>query len=250
MKEKTITIKGLVVNYKYAGSGQPLLILHGWRSSSNAWVEIQSGLVEKDYKVISIDMPGFGKSDVPSTVWGVDEYSEFVLDFVNKLKLDTFVLLGHSFGGQTAVKFASDNQDRVSKLILIAPSAIRKKKGVGNKGIMYFAKIAKLLIPFGKDFAKKVLYKILQRGDYMRAHGIMKEIFKKVISQDMSPLLPSIRVSTLLLWGSKDDSVSVEDGRLIQDVMPNADLKIITGAKHSPNLTNPKQVIEIIDRFI
>lgn len=250
MIEKTVIIKGLVVNYKSAGNGQPLLILHGWASSSNSWVKIQSALAEKGYKVISVDMPGFGKTNAPLTVWGIDEYSTFVLDFANKLKLDTFVLLGHSYGGQTAVKFVSDNPDRVTKLILVAPSVIRKKKGVGNKGIMYFTKTVKLLIPFGKDFAAKVLYKVLRKGDYLRAQGIMKEIFKKVISQDMFSLLPSIRVNTLLIWGSKDDMVSVEDGRLMQDAMPNADLKIISGAKHSPNLTNTEQVTDIIERFI
>ena len=252
MEEQTITIDGLVVNYKTAGNGQPLLILHGWGGSSDSFLEIQSSIAEMGYCVVSIDMPGFGKSSPPPFAWGINEYADLVLAFVEKLQLKRFVLLGHSFGGQTAIKFASQHPDKIDRLILIAPSAMRKKPGLIKQIIVHMTKAAGFVIPFeGLRYnLKRVLYKILDKRDYLKAQGIMKDVFQKIILDDMSSLISSIQAKTLLIWGDKDDHVSLSDGNSMAENMPNAELHVISGAKHSPHLTHFEQVQDIIKKFL
>lgn len=251
-QEKSISIKDSVVNYKITGEGKHLLILHGWGGSSDSWVEIQSSIQKQGYYVVSIDMPGFGKSAPPPFAWGINEYADLVLAFVEKLQLKRFVLLGHSFGGQTAVKFASQHPEKIDKLILVAPSVIRRKPGLKKQIITCVAKAAGFVIPFeGLRYnLKRVLYKMLGKQDYLKAQGIMKNVFQKIILDDMSYLLSSIQARTLLIWGDKDDHVPLSDGNIMVENMPNAELHVILGAKHSPHLTHVKQVQDIIKKFL
>ena len=91
MREETIEIHGTRVNYKTAGDPPPpeasdgrrgaILILHGWGSSSDSWIEVQKNLVQYGYNVVVPDLPGFGKTTPPAEVWGVEDYANFVFSF-------------------------------------------------------------------------------------------------------------------------------------------------------------------------
>ncbi|HXK32096.1 MAG TPA: alpha/beta fold hydrolase, partial [Candidatus Paceibacterota bacterium] len=71
MKEVRVLINGLETNYKIAGSGPAILVLHGWGGSSDSWVKVQEILSEKGYQVIAPDFPGLGVSANPPIAWGV-----------------------------------------------------------------------------------------------------------------------------------------------------------------------------------
>ena len=133
MLEKTVLVDGFQVHYKQMGEGRPLLILHGWGSSSDSWVRVQEMLAAKGYQVIVPDLPGFGKTQAPHTVWGVEEYAEFMNRFTEELGLEKFILAGHSFGGQTAIQFAVDHPGKLEKLVLIAAAGVRRTPGVAKK---------------------------------------------------------------------------------------------------------------------
>ena len=75
MEEKRILNNGLKINYKVAGQGPVVLILHGWRSSLNTWETVQKILANMGYKVYLLDLPGFGKSDSPPKPWKVSDYT-------------------------------------------------------------------------------------------------------------------------------------------------------------------------------
>jgi len=75
-------IKGLKINYKTLGEGRPLLILHGWGSRSDNWQKVGDMLAQNGIKVIIPDLPGFGQSDKPPRAWNLDDYCDFVEEFV------------------------------------------------------------------------------------------------------------------------------------------------------------------------
>jgi len=266
MQESQIEINGLQVYYKAAGEGQPILILHGWRSSSSSWVKVQEMLGEKGYQVIVPDLPGFGKTPppppkasarqgAPKEVWGVEEYADFVNQFVEQLGLEKFVLAGHSFGGQIAVQFAAIHSDRVKKLILVAPAAIRRKPTLETQVFALIAKTGSAfvsIIPSTKvrELAKKVLYRSIGRRDYARAEGVMRHIFQKIKLQDMSSLLPKITAPTLMLWGNRDEMTPIQDAYLMQELIPGAMLQIIEGGNHALNLQTPEKLSNFILEFL
>lgn len=254
-KEKTINIGNLEVNYKTAGSGPAILILHGWGKGSDSWAEVQELLSIQGYLVITPDLPGFGKTSPPNTVWGVDEYTNFVLQFVQKLGLEKISLFGHSFGGQIAVKFAVSHPEKLEKLILAAPAAIRREQGSRENLIQQIARVGSILlflVPTEglRQLLRKLFARIIGRSDYLEAYGIMRKIMQRVIREDFSGVFVKISKSTLLVWGENDRPVPIEDAYVMQKNIPSSFLKIIPGVGHRIHREVPEQLVQIIVYFL
>lgn len=251
MQEHQIIIRGLAVNYKVFGTGKakPILILHGWPSSSEKWIEVGKLLAEKETKVFIPDLPGFGKSQEPLLAWNTDSYIEWIREFCDNIEdlKKEFYLVGHSFGGGLAAKFAVKYNQRISKLFLISAAAIR---GVTPKKKLFYriAKIVKVFsfIPY-YDFIRKVFYKfVIRKSDYIYQKGIMKDTYVKIISEDLSFRLSFIKVPTIIIWGDNDNLTPVEDANFIHEKIRNSKLVIIKDKKHSLQLEAPEILTEKI----
>ncbi|HEX9721966.1 MAG TPA: alpha/beta hydrolase [Candidatus Paceibacterota bacterium] len=237
--ESKITIDDISINYKIAGIGQLILILHGWGSSVERWAKVQDMLGAKGHRVIVLDLPGFGKTPAPGAVWGVQEYAEFVNRFAQNLGLEKFVLVGHSFGGQIAVQFAVTHPEKTEKLVLVAAAAIRHEPGRKAKVLAAIAGVTPRPV-------KKVVSLTLTRSDYARAQGIMKDIMKKVITQDLSAKLSKIQAPTLIIWGDNDKDTPTEDAHIMHKLIPNSKLEILKGARHRINFEAPDKLAKTI----
>tara|TARA_Y100000310_G_scaffold345078_1_gene461636 strand:- start:1227 stop:2015 length:789 start_codon:yes stop_codon:yes gene_type:complete len=250
-----ITVDGLEVRYKTAGEGQPLLILHGWGGSLESWGRIQDRVVREGYQVTTIDLPGFGQTSPPPKVWGIADYSEFVYKFVEKLGISRTSILAHSFGGQIAIQFAVKYPDKADRLLLCAAAGVRRKKGLKIQVVQLVAKIGKIviyLLPFEslQERARKLFYRAIRRRDYVRAKGIMKEIFQKVIREDLSFSFAYIRMPTLIVWGSQDQITPLIDGERMKDSMLETELKVIQGSGHNIHFDAPDELVDILLRFL
>jgi len=251
MEEKTILIDNLIVNYKIAGEGEPFLVLHGWGSNSERWQRVAELLTKKGFNIIIPDLPGFGKTQEPSEPWELQDYCDFVKEFVAALNLEKFYLLGHSFGGAVAVKFSLKFSKRIEKLFLVAATCIRKKtiKKWMLARISKFFKIFSFL-PF-YPLVRKAFYKFVVSGsDYQYEKGTMKESFRKVVNEDLSKVLTSIKVPTVIVWGAKDDTTLVEDAYFIEKEINNSKLIIIPEGDHDLEQKNPGKLVEIILEFL
>ncbi len=255
MIEKEIVIDDLKVNYKIAGEGPAILVLHGWGGSSDSWLEVQEILTKEGYQVIVPDFPGFGKSITPSKPWEIKDYSDFVLRFTKKLGLEKFFLVGHSFGGRIAIKFTVQYPEKVKKLILCDSAGIKPKPGLKTRIIFWLARIGnaiftpKHLTRF-KDAARNLFYIFLRNRDYAKANGTMKETIKKVLKEDLSPELLEIRTKTLLIWGGNDKMVPLKYANIFKEKIKNSKLEVLPKIGHSPHLESPKKFSEIILNFL
>ncbi len=233
MTEEKILINGLEINYRIAGEGQPFLILHGWGSKAERWRVVGELLLERGLKVIIPDLPGFGESQIPVRAWSLNDYANFIDQFSELLKLKKFYLLGHSFGGSLAIKYALKFPEKVKKLFLAAPSCIRKD----NKKKQLLAKTAKLsnafsFLPF-YSLTRRAFYKfIVRKSDYLSTKGVMKEIYLKIIKEDFSDVLSHVKTPAVIIWGDKDDVIPLEDAHFIQKKIKNSKLEIIPGGTH------------------
>jgi len=254
MREEILNVQGLQVSCKIAGEGPVILILHGWGRGSDSWVEVQTNLVEKGYKVVVPDLPGFGKSELPQAVWGVDNYVDFVKTFAEKLNLGTFVLVGHSFGGQIALKFALKHPGMLKGLILYAAAVIRRPPSLRARAIGVLTKTGNVVLSvwplsFFQPPAKKLLYKVLGSTDYLYERGIMKQVREKVLREDLSPYFSKVQIPTLILWGENDTITPLEDARIIHKAIPGASLAIVPGADHRIHHNMPDEVSKNIVEF-
>jgi len=255
INEKEILIDNLQINYKIAGEGEPLLILHGWGGSSDSWSEVQEILASQGFKVIVLDLPGFGKSKSPSFPWGVADYSELVLNFINKIGLEKVDLIGHSFGGRISIKFAVLYPERLRKLILCASAGIKHPLNLFQLIILKISIVgnflfSKRLFKRYKDIARNFFYTLLRHKDYAKAKGVMKETLKKVLEENLRPELCQIKANTLLIWGKRDKALPLEDAYLMKENIPQSILEIIPGASHTPNLEFPEKVAGIVLHFL
>lgn len=252
-KQNKTVIDGRELFYKVAGEGRPLLIIHGWGASSASWIGVIEEMAGKGFQLIIPDLPGFGKSSVPDENWGTEEYADIVSKFIKELGLENISLLGHSFGGGISLRIAIGNSN-VSKLILCDAAIIREER------LDLRQKISKLLANIGsrlasKDFPgyrffEKMVYRLAGAHDYYKASPVMKEVFKKVVSEDLRFLLPEVKQSCLIIWGSEDKATPLEDAYFLNKEIVGSELKLIRGARHNPYKTHPAEVAEEIIKFL
>jgi len=237
----------LKINYISLGKGSPMLILHGWGSKSERWQKFAEIMAQNGYKVIAPDLPGFGQSQSPETPWTLNNYVDWVEQFIKSFPelSGGFYLVGHSFGGAIASKIAIKYPQQPKKLFLVAAACVRKKT---PKKLMLasLSKIAKVFsfLPFYAIFRKAVYRYILRKSDYISVDGIMKETFKKVVAEDLSLHLGFIKVPTIIIWGDKDETTPLWQANIINKKIRKSKLIIVPGGHHNIEYKLPEALSE------
>lgn len=255
MEEKEIIINDLKVNYKIKGEGPVILILHGWGGSSESWIETSKILAKNGLKVICPDFPGFGKTSTPQRVWGLNDYTLWLKNFIEYLNLENFFLLGHSFGGRVAIKFVISYPEKIKSLILCSSAGIKQKWGWKEKIIFLLAFIGNTIFSLRilrkfKDKGRNLFYKLLRNKDYTKTKGTMRETIKKILAQDLLPELSKIKVKTFIVWGQKDNIVPIKYAQILKEKIENSKLEILPELRHSPHLEAPEKLSEVILKFL
>src|SRR5438128_801395 len=120
-------VGGSTIHYESAGTGHPLVLLHGIGSNSRSWHR-QLEILSRDFQVIAWDAPGYGRSSDPEGRPSIAYYTRQLAGLVDDLRLDRIHLLGHSFGGVVAQEFYRVYPDRLNRLIL-ADTTFRGSRG-------------------------------------------------------------------------------------------------------------------------
>ncbi len=262
--EKQVEINGLNMNYKIIGDGDvPIVLLHGWIKDCEKYLPLDKYFLEEQkYCIFIPDMPGFGKSEEPKEGWNLDDYVEFTDKFIENARRQYFdtssskvIIIGHSFGGMIAAKYAVKNTEKISKLILTGAAGIRHKPTIKQKIFFVLAKAGKILfslpgISYLQKPAQKILYKIARVKDYHQASPKMKEVMKNVLAEDITPCLEKIKIETLLVWGRLDKTTPLSDGEIMIQKIKDSKLVIIDDANHSLPFQRPKEFVKIIFEFL
>ncbi len=247
-----LIIQNIATEYQDEGAGPVLLFLHGWKDNLHTFDGI-TPLLSIRYRVIRIDLPGFGESETPPTAWGLDEYIKFVKEFIFKLNIQIYAMVGHSFGGRIILKSQIHNLFLVKKIILIGAAGVTKRNTLRNSCYKAIAKVGGLItfIPpliFWREKLRKRMYSHVG-SDYLGV-GDLKQIYLKVIEEDLAPMVHTITKPTLLIWGSNDTQTPLVDGQLLAKLIPNSILEIITGASHFIHREKPEQVAQLMRKFL
>lgn len=244
------TIKDQDIYYQKLGSGKDLIMLHGWKQDVSTFHNVAQDL-KKHFTLWLIDLPGFGRSENPKTSFTVSDYADIVKDFINEKKLHQPHLLGHSVGGNIAIKLAAEYQEVIDKLVLESSSGIRPKKTLLQFVFFLIAKVFHFLVPniFRiKDKIRRKLYWKLE-SDYLNA-GYLKGTLVNILNEDLLSSLPKIKNQTLLIWGEDDAQVKLKYARIMYQKIPYSRIEILEKTGHFPHTENPQKFLYYLIDFL
>ena len=247
-------IKGLNINSESTGTkcGKDVILLHGWGSNMNLFKSLANEL-QINFHIHNLDFPGFGDSEAPDSVWGVEEYTTFIESYVDQCNISNPIIIGHSFGGRVAIVYASRNP--TNKLILIDSAGVKPKRPLKYYCKIYTFKLYKRLLPLfaGKARAEKLIEQYRSSAgssDYSSAQGVMRNILIKVVNEDLKHLMPKIDSPTLLIWGENDTATPVKDAKIMERLIKNSGLVVLKNSGHFSFLDKAYDVNIIIDNFL
>lgn len=273
-----INIDGLNIAYKVTGPGgngagadadvRTAVVLQGWGTSLDMYDSVAAAISDV-YRVVQLDLPGFGDSDEPPEAWNVDRYADFFCSFMKELGIRKAVLIGHSYGGRVIIKLAA--RDAAAKAVDAASGEIDANAAAGDHSALPF-EIEKIVLmdsagvmpertwqqkmkirrfralrrfltsaPVHALFPEVIDYWISKQGseDYRNASPVMKKCLVMAVNEDLRHLFPSVRQETLLVWGDADLDTPISDAHVMEEMMPDAGLAIIEGAGHYSFLEQP-----------
>lgn len=246
-------INGIDVNYFLMGEktdNEAVVMLHGWGANIELFKSSAAFISEK-YQVAAPDMPGFGETPEPPSAWKVDDYTDFVIEFIKRLGLKKVILLGHSFGGRVIIKAVTrkDLPFEVTRIILVDAAGIRPEKTPEQLKKEKLMKAGKRLLSGTPRLLNK-LQSFVGSQDYKAASPLMKEILVNVVNEDLTELLPHIKQETLLIWGTLDTATPIGDAEKMEKLIPDAGLARIEGAGHYSFLENPIVFEAVLESYL
>ncbi len=247
-----VIVDGLLTTYERSGKGKTVVLLHGWGDRAAGLRGLQTAL-SKYYDVIVPDLPGFGGTQAPQNVWGLDEYIAFVGSFLRKIgSNDIYAFIGHSNGGAMIVRGAGRGLLHADKLVLLASAGVRGEYRGRNRALRYITKAGKALTtPLPGTIKKKLRRKVYDTiGSDMLVAEHLQETFKRVVTDDVRPDAAKIATPTLLIYGETDHATPVRYGEWFHELIEGSTLEVLADAGHFVHIERPHDVTYAIEEFL
>lgn len=250
--DKFFTYHSVRLHYTDCGEGHPLLLLHGWGCNTTTFSAIRPFL-EARFRVLTLDFAGFGQSDEPHEVWGVEEYTRSVEALAKAEGIENPILIGHSFGGRVSIVYASRN--KTQKIILVDAAGVKPRRSLSYYRKVYTFKLLKRILPLivGRKRAEAMIEARRSKAgssDYNQATPMMRAILSKCVNEDLCHLMPKIEAPTLLFWGEKDTATPLADAKRMEKLIPDAGLVTVAGAGHFAFLENTPLFLRVAESFL
>jgi pimeloyl-ACP methyl ester carboxylesterase len=262
-----IDVDGLKVYYKETGpQGAPaLLLLHGFGSSLQAWDDWSLKLEQK-YRLIRLDLPGFGLTGAsPANDYSEEKDLAILTHFVDKLGLEKFSVVGHSMGGKMAWSLAASQPERVQALVLMAPDGFPETKDIGTKpyevpaimGLIKFVLpkylVRKSIEPAFSDADALNDALVNRYFDMLRAPGVRGAILERsnqTIYTDPVPRLKAIKAPTLLIWGEQDQMIPSTNAQSYANILSNSTTVLVPKLGHLLQEEQPEKGLAAVMQFL
>ena len=259
--EKQIKFQNKEINFRDEGSGNPLILLHGFLGSLEIWKDF-STVLSKKYRVISIDLPGHGKTENFSEAHTMDFMAETVKAVLDNLKIEKCVMAGHSMGGYAALSFAEKYTDFLQGLCLFhshampdTPEAkINRERAINavslNRKGFINQFISELFAPENLEKLKEYIEdqkekaRQIPKETIIAAQSGMKERSGKI------NLLTEISVPILFIVGKKDSRIPI-DKILVQTILPtHSEVLILGKVGHMGFIEATEETMKTLDCFV
>ncbi len=237
-------INNMNINYVDYGNekGKVIVLLHGWGQNIEMMKPIVTNL-QKEFRIIIPDLPGFGESEIPSKVLTIYDYTDIIKKLLEELKIENPIMIGHSFGGKITLEYASKYE--CDKIVLLASPFKKEIKKLSLK-VKMLKKLKQIpgLNKF-EEFAKKHI----GSTDYRNANPIMRKILVEHVNLDISEDVKKIKCPTLIVWGTEDAEVPVERAYELENLISDSGTVILEGGTHYAYLEFLPRIKSILNSF-
>jgi pimeloyl-ACP methyl ester carboxylesterase len=270
-----VELHGHRVIYRIAGSGPPVVLIHGMVNSSRHWEDVALRLADR-YTVIAPDLIGHGDSATPRGDYSLGAHAASIRDLLAVVGVDHATIVGHSLGGGVAMQFFYQFPQRTNRLVLISSGGL----GHDVSPLLRGAALPGAATLLRAVAHPRVLDALWWAGERLRARGSGKGVYLQAIARALRPLersgarkafvqtLRSVidvhgqRVSardrlyllrgfpTLIVWGERDNTIPVTHGVAAHEAIPGSHFVGLPRAAHFPHLEDPEGLAAALDDFI
>jgi pimeloyl-ACP methyl ester carboxylesterase len=261
--------------YRSAGSGPPMVLIHGMVNSSRHWEEVALRLSDR-YRVIAPDLIGHGDSAAVRGDYSLGAHAASIRDLLATIGVERATIVGHSLGGGVAMQFFYQFPQRTERLVLVSSGGLGREVSPLLRGAALPGAAALLWVAAHP----RLLSALSDAGRRMRERGMAKGVYLQAIARALAPLeqpgarkaflqtLRSVidargqRVSardrlyllrsfpTLIVWGERDHTIPLAHGRRAHEEAPGSRFETLATAAHFPHLEDPDGLAVVIADFM
>jgi pimeloyl-ACP methyl ester carboxylesterase len=240
VRERRISVNGQPVTYKVAGSGEPVVLVHGLAGSMRWWANTVPALAAR-YSVYLVDLPGFGSMSRFPGGFALKEAASWLQAWLQTLGLSGVHLVGHSMGGYICLRVAARNPQAVGCLALIDPVGVPS----GRSTLGQIWPLVQECLLSSADLLPVLLH------DAMRAGPLtLWQAARDLLAQDVRDELHAVQAPTLLIWGAKDALVPPSLGYVLRQEIPHSRLLTIKASRHVPMIDTPQELNRALLQFL
>jgi pimeloyl-ACP methyl ester carboxylesterase len=261
-------IDGVRIHYQENGSGEPLVLIHGYTASTYAWKDVFEPLA-RQFRVIAVDLKGFGFSGKPDGDYTRRAQGELVARLLDYLKIEQAILCGNSMGGEVAMNAAVRHPNRVKALILVDSAGVTVAGGgsvspgaaqwpIIGPALAALALTSDSLVRDGlrKSFYNDSLaneeqvaayYRPLKTRDGQRAAYLART---QAGIAPVEPEIGKIKLPTLIIWGAEDELIPLEAGRRLNSLISGSKLVVFEKCGHVPEAEAPERFSSEVENFV
>jgi pimeloyl-ACP methyl ester carboxylesterase len=255
-----VTDRG-IVHYEVYGRGQPVILLHGWLESWDAWRGTMESLA-RTHRTYALDFWGFGDSGKQGVGYSVEDYVDMVDQFMERLGICRSAVLGHSMGGTVSLGLALKRPDRVGRVAVVGSP-------IQGKGLALFLQLAARrflaslayrlpgALPLGVRLCSPLLardwktwYRMFERDLSRTTLESFHLSIASLYQTDLSSRLDEIRMPTLGIYGQRDRIVDPDQGEVLARGAPHAEIHHFEHSGHFPMLDEPERFYGVLSQFI
>jgi pimeloyl-ACP methyl ester carboxylesterase len=271
-----IELHGHRVIYRIAGSGPPVVLIHGMVNSSRHWESVALRLADA-YTVIAPDLIGHGDSATPRGDYSLGAHAASIRDLLTAVGIEKATIVGHSLGGGVAMQFFYQFPQRTERLVLVSSGGLGHEVSPLLRG----AALPGAAVLLALATRPRVLAALLHASDRLEQRGSRKGVYLRAVARALEPLkepgareaflqtLRSVidvrgqRVSardrlyllsgampTLIVWGERDHTIPLSHGRHTHASVPGSRFEILPRAAHFPHLEDPEGLAGVLRDFL
>ena len=270
-RSRFIDVDGVRVHYQEAGDphAPALVLIHGFASSTLVWSKVFLNIAKAGFRVIALDMLGFGYSAKPRNgEYTIPGQAKLLIRLLDRLGIPRAFVVGSSYGGAVAATCALDYADRVEKLVLIGtvnnnrPLAFKLMRVFGSP---LFGDVVSPLLIGSRRLLRRRMKRVYDRHAWvlderrvdarhlpLRAAGTQRAIIRTVRGWDaerISRCAHLINKPTLLLWGENDREIPLADGERLHAEIPGSRLIVFLNCGHLPHEEYPEAFTNLVTDF-